>query len=219
MHYWWSRCKWTSRWNPWIFSPSTVTYCRICHGTDNLIRAWQCRGSCTNVHAACLQMWVTHRQNGGMNMKEATTCELCLGTFAHRLERQHVGRFLLSRGAWRAWMHIAYLAYCCRRFCGAGPSIMQALTGCTSSVNNNKAVIDQGSRIPGMRWQRGRTWPKQRMSAMLALHYRLLIILDARTVFSVIRRWRDKNTKIIVCDQNGCEAVVVENEVLSSAPK
>lgn len=38
---------------------------------------------------------------------------------------------------------------------------------------------------------------------MLALHYWLLFILDARLLFAVFRRWRDMNTTVVVCDKKG----------------
>lgn len=170
--------------------------CRVCHGQGTLIRACECRGTCGAVHASCLQMWVGHRQASGMSTREATTCELCLHPFAHRLEREHVARFFLSRGAWRAWAHIAYLAFCARRVWDAGAIIKNALMGCGRRAEGHSLGL-------AIMWQRGRNWSKVRVTAVLALHYWLLLILDARLLMAVFRRWRDMTTKIVVCDKNG----------------
>lgn len=161
-----------------------------------MIQACECRGTCGTVHANCLQMWVTHRQAAGMSTREATTCELCLQPFAHRLEKTHVAKFFLSKGAWRAWAHIAYLAFCARRVWGAGSIIMDALTGCGRRDEPNGPVL-------ATLWQRGRLWSKVRVTVMLALHYWLLLILDARLLMAVFRRWRDMTTRVVVCDKDG----------------
>lgn len=171
--------------------------CRVCHGQQGtLIRACECRGTCGAVHASCLQMWIGHRQAAGMSTREATTCELCLRPFAHRLERAHVARFFLSRGAWRAWAHIAYLAFCARRVWDAGSIIKNTLMGCGRQNEQHGLGL-------AILWQRGRVWSKVRVTAVLALHYWLLLILDARLLMAVFRRWRDVTTKIVVCDKDG----------------
>lgn len=166
--------------------------CRICHGRDtSLISACGCRGTCERAHASCLELWIAHRQAGGLSMSEATRCELCQQAFCHRLERTHVCKFLVSRGAWRAWAHVFYLAFCARRVWSAGRSALRALSACRSlgwnRLNTGKPAVA--------------SWNKVRITGLLALHYCLLLVLDARLLLAVFRRWRKVTTKVVVCER------------------
>lgn len=168
-------------------------------------------------------------------MRDATTCELCLQPFAHRLQCRPVAAFLVSRGAWRAWAHIAYLTFCARRVWGAGASILVGMlsrcdraqhgqTLLTSLIGGGSSGGDGGSgsgdAIPNNAGVTGGGGgggsvvttasaaaavgsPRTRTTAMLALHYWLLLVLDARLLFAVFRKWRDMNTTVVVCARDG----------------
>lgn len=195
--------------------------CRICHGRQSpLIRACGCRGTCGSIHAVCVQLWIAHRQAAGINVTDATTCELCLEPFAHRLERAPMLRFFLSPASWRAWAHMAYLAVCARRVCTAAASALRSATvdnsNCIAQPHHSRPYVrqllhllfrhltaqtpDKLTTAPPAQTP-SRNMSRMRVTLMLGIHYCLLLLLDARLLLAVFRRWRVATTKVVVCDK------------------
>lgn len=189
--------------------------CRICHGLDgHLLRVCGCRGTCGSVHATCIQQWIAHRHASGMRLPDAMCCEVCLRRFTHRLERQSVVRFLLSRRAWRIWAHLAYLALDGRRVCSPmssfarsflpNPTTSSTATSAAASCSYPRTWISLRALCAPVTWffraEPDTHLHRARIIALICLQYWTLFLFDARCLLSAYRRWRASTTKIIICD-------------------
>lgn len=165
--------------------------CRICHSAATasaaLLTPCGCRGTCSGVHAACLEEWISRRMRSGTPLPAASTCEICLSTYAHDLHKPHPLSFLLGRGAWRRWAHVAYMAFVARRM-GYELGLVARVVAVALAPAKKPRTRDVVSRVA--------------FSALMAVHYSLFLVLDARHLWGQFKKWRDAASRVVVKDRD-----------------
>lgn len=162
--------------------------CRICQSasttpTAPLISPCACRGTCTYVHAACLEEWITRRMRSGLPLSRALICELCHTVYAHDAHIPCPAYFFVGSGAWRRWAHVAYATLIARRLAA---EIRLTVTlaremwkGCADRKRGGAAAL----------------------AVMTAAHYALFLAIDIRLLWRAFRSWREGACRIVVRDR------------------
>lgn len=162
--------------------------CRICQSASTtpstpLISPCACRGTCTYVHAACLEEWITRRMRSGLPLSRALICELCHTVYAHDAHVPSAAYFFIGKGAWKQWAHVAYATLIARRL-AAEVRLTVALArdmwkGCPDRKTGGKAAL----------------------AVMTAAHYALFLAIDIRLLWRAFRNWREGACRIVVRDR------------------
>lgn len=122
----------------------------------------------------------------GTALPAASTCEICLSKYAHDVHTPHPVAFLLGRGAWRRWAHVAYMAFVARRMSYELRLVAKVARIAMASGRKAKTK-DVVSRVA--------------FSALMAVHYSLFLVLDARHLWGQFRKWRDAASRVVVRDR------------------
>lgn len=189
-------------------STASIPLCRICHSSTppKLLSPCACRGTCQHVHAACIEEWIMRRVRSGTPLHTAATCEICQTVYAHSISASHPLTFLASRGAWRRWAHLCYMAFVGRRMGYELGFVFRLLRRCLSAhtFKNNFALFGfttpstNSTNITSASHQSKDVVSRVSFSLLMATHYSLFLFLDARHLVGQYRRWRATTARIIV---------------------
>lgn len=177
----------------------TLAQCRICHSNGlprtedapevpaehRLVSPCLCSGTCQFAHARCIEEWIARRLKSGTPAKVAATCELCTATYAHTLHAPHALAFLFGPRSWRRWAHLAYMAFVGRRMCHEMRVVGRIAGG---------AGGPRGAKVRGVA-------SRAAFSLLMATHYAVFLMLDARLLVAAFRRWRARESRIVVLDR------------------
>lgn len=122
----------------------------------------------------------------GTALPAASTCEICLSKYAHDVHTPHPLAFLLGRGAWRRWTHVGYMAFVARRM-GYELRLVAKVARVAMASGRKTKTRDVVSRVA--------------FSALMAVHYSLFLVLDARHLWGQFMKWRDSASRVVVRDR------------------
>lgn len=166
--------------------------CRICHSgpspESKLVSPCSCRGTCSAVHAACLEEWITRRIRSGQTLHQASTCEICLQTYAHEVHVPSSWNFLLGKGSWGRWAHVCYIGFVGRRLLFETRVVVKIL----------KSLVRAEEKVKG---RVGNVLGRMAFSSLMALHYGLFVVLDFRHLLAQFRAWRAVSCRVVVRDR------------------